>query len=98
MTKENRSSTIHKISIGFELSLDEVEAALSGATREAMMADVKAGEVKLDRVELMKDETLMFFHGDRNIAYGLKTILKKKSPKAKITVTKTTTAALAKMR
>ncbi len=98
MTKENRSSTIHKLSIGLELSLDEVEEALSGATREAMVAGVKTEEVKMDRVELMKDETLVFFRGDRIVAYGLKTILKKKSPKAKITATKTTAAALAKVR
>jgi hypothetical protein len=97
MTKEKRSSTIHKLRIGLKLSLDEVEEALGAATKEAMMArGVKAEEIELARIDIMKNETLVFFRGDRIVADGLKTILKNKSPKAKLKVTKTTTAALAK--
>lgn len=97
MTKEKRSSTIRKLSIGLKLSLDEVEEALSAASKEAVMArGVKAEEIELARIDIMKDETVVFFRGDGIVADGLKTILKNKSPKAKLKVTKTTAAALAK--
>ena len=96
MTKRKRSSTIHKLRIGLKLSLDEVEEAFSAATKEIMKAKRgKAEEVDLARIDIMKDETLVFFRGDRIVADSLKAILKNRLPKAKLKFTKTTAAALA---
>ena len=97
MTKEMRSLPIHKLSIGLTLSVDEVEDILRRASQEAMKANVvKAGEFELARIDIKKDETVVFFRGNSIVADRLKTILKKKSPRAKITVIKTTAAALEK--
>ncbi len=97
MANEKRSTTIHKLSIGLKMSLDEVEEAISAACREAMMAvRVKAEKTELARIDIMKNETVIFFRGDRIVADGLKEILKKKSPEAKIKTIKTTAAALEK--
>lgn len=97
MTKEKRMSTIHKLRIGLRLSMDEIEETLSVSSKEAMMAgSAKAGAIELARIDMMGDETLLFFRGDRSVTNGFKTILKNKFPKAKFRVSTTTTAALAK--
>lgn len=97
MAKEKRSSTINKLYIGRKLSLEEVEEALCAATRKTSMAARRNTEgVELARVDILKDETLVFFRGDKVVADGLKIIFRKKSPKIKLKVTKTTAAALAK--
>jgi hypothetical protein len=98
MANEKRSTTIHKINIGLKMSLDEVEEAISAACREAMMAvRGKVEKTELARIDIMKNETVVFFRGDRIVADGVKTILKNKSPDAKIKIIKTTAAALEKV-
>jgi hypothetical protein len=97
MTKEKSSLSIHKLSIGLKLSVDEVEDALSTASQEAMKARaMKAEEFELARIDIMKDETVVFFRGDTIIVDRLKKILKKKSRRAKFKVAKTTASALEK--
>lgn len=97
MTKGKHSTTVHKLHIGAKLDLDEVEKAVNAATQKTMLAKgTKAKETELARVDLKKNETVVFFRGDKDISSRLKNIIKKKSPKAKFRVTKTTTATLAK--
>ena len=97
MAKTKRSSAIQKLRIGQKFNLNLIESAFSTAAAKAMKPKgMRTKEFELSRVDIMKNETVVYYRGDENITALLKTAIKKKSPKARLRVTKTTTAALAK--
>jgi hypothetical protein len=97
MAKSKRSSSIQKLRIGQKLNLNQIESAFNTAAEKAIKPKgMGTQEFELSRVDILKNETVVFYRGDKDITDSLKSAVKKKSPKARLRVTKTTTAALAK--
>jgi iron uptake system EfeUOB component EfeO/EfeM len=97
MAKSKRSSSIQKLRIGQKLNLNQIESAFNTAAEKAIkLKGMGTQEFELSRVDILKNETVVFYRGDKDITDSLKSAVKKKSPKARLRVTKTTTAALAK--
>jgi hypothetical protein len=96
MNRERNSPGIYKLHIGRTLGLEDVEKVLERISFEVMEKAVRTLGFKLARIDLLKDETVVFFSGDKKIATELKSVFRKTYDKCKVSLRVSSVSDLAK--